>query len=188
VIAQREGMADLTLGDLLRLQVQLQMRFLGVEAPKRTAEILHGCYNETKAIIERNTKILARLSAEYRLGVASNFSGNLATVCREFGMDHFFEVILDSKIIGMSKPDYRLFKPALEKLQQNPHACYFVGDSFARDIQPAKFLGVRTVWLRSSEAGLCSDPEKADFIITALTELPSILKNAHVSSCNSRRG
>lgn len=179
-IAQKDGLEPLTLRGLLQLQVELQMQFLGLNAPERAAEIVAGCHNEARAILERNAGILSRLSADYVLGVVSNFSGNLATVCREFGLDRLFKVILDSKAIGISKPDMRLFQLAVEKLDRAPSACYFVGDSFEKDMLPAKSLGMRTIWLQGAETPQSGDPAKVDFVIASLTELLAILENDHV--------
>ncbi len=180
VIAQSEAMEAMTLQDLLRLQVHLQMRSLGITAPDRLDAVVQGCYAEATSIITRNARILAQLGGRYRLGVVANFSGNLRTVCREFGLERFFDVILDSKIVRISKPDVRLFQLALERLQRVAKDCYFVGDSFERDILPAKALGMRTIWLRGATARPCPDQTKVDFVISTLTELAPILANDHV--------
>jgi HAD superfamily hydrolase (TIGR01549 family) len=175
-IAQRKAMENMTMHELLQLQVDLQWRFLGMAASPQAAAIVQSCYDETKTTLARNADILSRLAPIYQLGVVSNFSGNLARVCEEFGLTHFFAVILDSKIVGISKPDLRLFLRALDKMKRAPQDCYFVGDSFERDIFPAKFLGMRTVWMRGAQDRPCPDPTKVDFTIAALTELPAVLE------------
>lgn len=180
VIAELDGTEALSLRELLQLQVELQMGFLGLEAPDQAERIVHGFFEEAKAVIERNAGILSSLARVYLLAVVSNFSGNLATVCHEFGLDEFFEVILDSKIVGIGKPDLRLFQLALEGLNQRPEDCCFVGDSFERDIVPAKSLGMRTLWLRGAEARPCPDPSKVDFTLASLAELVTILEKGHV--------
>jgi len=180
LIAEREGTEALSLRQLVQLQVELQMGFLRLEAPDRAEQIVEGFLEEAKATIERNAIVLSQLAREYLLGVVSNFSGNLATVCHEFGLDEFFEVILDSKIVGIRKPDPRLFQLALEGLNQLAEDCGFVGDSFERDVVPAKSLGMRTLWLRGAAARPCPDPSKVDFTLVSLLELGATLENVHV--------
>ena len=49
-------------------------------------------------------KLLARLASRYRLGIVSNFYGNLAAACAEAGIERNFSVLVDSTDIGVGKP------------------------------------------------------------------------------------
>src|SRR2546427_1211252 len=44
-----------------------------------------------------------------RLGVVSNFTGNLRPCLEELGLARFFAVLSDSAVLGWSKPDPRIF-------------------------------------------------------------------------------
>src|SRR5262249_60634097 len=70
----------------------------------------------------------------YRLGVVSNFYGNLARVCDDAGIQSFFQVLVDSTEAGCLKPDPRIFQRALTALGVPASAATFVGDSLPRDM------------------------------------------------------
>jgi putative hydrolase of the HAD superfamily len=97
--------------------------------------------------LRRNQPLLARLSARYRLGLVSNFYGNLETVCHNTAIQSLFGVIVDSVRAGLSKPDPRIFMRALDELGVAPADATFVGDSAARDMAGARALGMRHIWL-----------------------------------------
>jgi FMN phosphatase YigB (HAD superfamily) len=65
--------------------------------------------------LRRNTPLLSRLRGRYRLGIVSNFYGNLETVCDDAGIGDLFSVILDSCRVGCRKPDPRIFDRAVEE-------------------------------------------------------------------------
>ena len=52
-----------------------------------------------------------------------------------------------------------------------PGECLYVGDSFTKDIQPAKDIGMKTVWVsKDSHEGL-----QVDHCITSIYDLPKVL-------------
>ena len=93
------------------------------------------------------TPVLARLARRYRLGLVSNFYGNLETVCADVGLHGFFAVIVDSTRVGCTKPDPRIFHHALEGVGVAPGEATFVGDSPTRDMAGARGVGMRHIWL-----------------------------------------
>jgi len=56
--------------------------------------------------------------------------------------------------VGLKKPDPKLFGLALERLKLPAESVAFVGDSFERDILPAKALGMQTFWLIGGDKDL----------------------------------
>jgi FMN phosphatase YigB (HAD superfamily) len=123
--------------------------------------------------LRRNRHILEKLSlAGLKLGIISNFYGNIDALCREFGLSPFLNVVLDSTTVGIKKPDPKLFSLALERLKLPPQAVAFVGDSFERDILPAKAAGMQTFWLIGGDKDLVPpDASKVDRIIKSLEDL-----------------
>jgi putative hydrolase of the HAD superfamily len=174
IIATSYDVRGHSMKELLNLQVSLQFESLRFEDEDRKRRIVDGCYGSVKKTLDRNREILSRLHEDYRLGVISNFNGNLEVVCREFDIQSLLDLILDSGNLEVSKPDPRIFELALGRLKLNPPDCYYVGDSFERDIIPAKKVGLRTIWLCGANGHTCPDPSKADYIISTFPEIEHI--------------
>jgi len=100
----------------------------------------------------RNRPILEALSATYRLGIVSNFYGNLDSVCAEAGIAPFFGAIVDSHRVGAEKPDPAIFRAAFDRLGADPETTLFVGDSLKRDREGALQAGIPFVWIASAKA------------------------------------
>jgi FMN phosphatase YigB (HAD superfamily) len=50
-----------------------------------------------------------------------------------------------------------------------------VGDSFERDVVPAKKIGMKTAWLEGPESRPCPDPSVVDLRLKRLADLPGLL-------------
>jgi putative hydrolase of the HAD superfamily len=174
IIATSYDVHDYTMKQLLELQVSLQFENLRFENNEKKKQIVDVCYNEVEKNLGRNREILTRLHNNYKLGVVSNFNGNLDVVCREFKIAPVLDLVLDSGNLDVSKPDPRIFELAAERLQLDPSECYFIGDSFERDIVPAKKVGFSTIWLRGPNGRACPDPTKANYIVSTLPEIEHI--------------
>ena len=116
--------------------------------------------------------LLRRLASRYRLGIVSNFYGNLGAVCRESGIAPHLSVAIDSAMVGFRKPDARIFEAALAPLDARPSDAIFVGDSMPRDMAGARAIGMPHIWLSSeAEEACCS----SDRVIRRLVELEEVL-------------
>src|SRR5512135_1074582 len=104
-------------------------------------------HHDSLAIVHRNRPMLERLAVRYRLGVVSNFTGNLDRCLAELNLLELFSVIADSTVVGVAKPNLGIFTGALNTLGIPPERAWMVGDNFAADIVPAAALGMRTCWI-----------------------------------------
>ncbi|MDD5559144.1 HAD family hydrolase [Candidatus Methylomirabilis sp.] len=125
--------------------------------------------------IRSNLAILQELSARFRLGIISNFYGNLERVCLESGLAPLMSVLVDSACVGFIKPDPRIFQIALTQLQLDPREAVFVGDSLPRDMEGAKRLGMPHIWLVSDHSGPLAPCCPDDPTIRSLTDLREAL-------------
>jgi putative hydrolase of the HAD superfamily len=118
----------------------------------RGGRVASGFLSEAAVTFERNRPILKALSERYRLGVVSNFYGNLEAVCESAGLCPFFKVMVDSHCVGAEKPDPAIFRAALEGLRATAEETVVIGDSLRRDREGARRMGMRFIWVASPDA------------------------------------
>lgn len=140
--------------------------------------VLNDLYTETKRTTAHSADVLRELHKRYPMVLVSNFYGNIACVLREFGLDGFFLDIVESAVVGIRKPDPRIFTLGVEALNTHhpspitPQEILVVGDSFYKDIMPAQKAGCKTAWFKGE--GWTSeeyDESIQDLIINDLQEL-----------------
>jgi putative hydrolase of the HAD superfamily len=122
--------------------------------------------------LAESAALLSRLSDRYRIGIVSNFYGNLQGVLDEAGLSPSVAVAVDSTLAGCKKPDPAIFRAALDVLGAAPEEAVFVGDSLRRDMAGARGMGMRHVWLRSESAAANGGPCcPGDLVIARLAEI-----------------
>lgn len=132
---------------------------------------------EASAAFARNRPVLEALRERYRLGVVSNFYGNLEAVCRGAGLASLFAALVDSHRVGAEKPDPAIFQAALATLNARPETTVLVGDSLRRDREGARRTGMRFIWITPPAAGARASAEvPAEHTVTELRDLVKILQ------------
>ena len=136
-----------------RAAIEAQSRLLAARLPDRVdADALTDrLHTDAVTIVTRNRPILERLRRRYRLGIVSNFTGNLQPCLEELDLARLFVVVSDSTVVGWSKPDARIFAHTLAALQVPAQRAWMVGDNFEADIRGAANLGMQTCWLAPAE-------------------------------------
>ncbi len=89
--------------------------------------------------------LLERLGQRYRLGVISNADGQIEAMLRDCGLADCFLNFTDSGLVGMEKPDPRIFHIALERMGSAPEESLYVGDIYSVDYQGATAVGMQAV-------------------------------------------
>ncbi len=85
----------------------------------------------------------------------------------------YFRSIVISEEVGIAKPDPRIFKPALEKLDVEAGDVLYVGDSVSSDMAAARNAGMDFCWL--NPGGLpCPADHAPAFIVRELSEIPAL--------------
>lgn len=149
---------------------------LGLSDSSVTAQVARGFLDASLAQLSASAQLLERLRRRYRLGLVSNFYGNLSAVCAEAGIATHFEVVVDSTRVGFTKPDARIFRHATDALGVGPAEVTFVGDSPTRDMAGARGVGMRHVWLTGQSSPKPCCPE--DPVIPTLADLEMVLRAA----------
>ncbi len=108
------------------------------------------------------------------LAVVSNATGQMEELLAEHricGLDGAtmakVAVVVDSHVVGIEKPDPRIFAFALSALDVAPERCVFVGDSVHFDVEGARRAGIRP--LHMDPFSLCPDEDHEH--LSALSEL-----------------
>jgi putative hydrolase of the HAD superfamily len=171
--------ASLGLEGLISFHVRHQLAALRIDDPELGRVLCRKFLEASQAKLRRNAGVLSRLARRFRLGVVTNFYGNAARILGEVGIVPMLKTIVDSKVVGLRKPDAAIFALALASLGCAPEAAAYVGDSYNQDIRPAKQVGLTAIWLRNDamSAPLPPDfsPDLADYQIRALPEIESLL-------------
>jgi len=177
MLAAEPDIARLDFRTMLQRQFRFQFELLGLSgAGTLAATAADQCHADVLAIAARARTLLEAFGAAYRLGLVSNFYGNLEQVCGDLSIAELFEVKVDSAVEGVRKPDPAIFSLALERLGLPGEQAYVVGDSYERDIVPAKLLGCRTIWLKGrSWTAPPKDTGAADYSITSLEAMKAIV-------------
>ncbi len=145
----------------------------------RSVRVASRFLSEASAAFARNRPVLEALRGRYRLGIVSNFYGNLEAVCHSAGLASLFAVVVDSHCVGAEKPDPAIFHVALETLRATPETTVFVGDSLRRDREGARRAGMRFIWIvpqgvPAAEAQASAEPP-VEHAVTELRDLMKIL-------------
>ena len=110
----------------------------------------------------------------YKFGIIANQSAGTAQRLENWGLLKYFDVVLASAELGVSKPNRLIFEKALELSGVPAHNAVMVGDRLDNDIKPAKGLGMKTVWIRkglSIYQNIDLGKNIADWVIDTLSDL-----------------
>ena len=148
-----------------------------VEAERMQRILLNDIYDKVKANIAESRKVLSDLKKHYRIGLVTNFYGNMSVVLDEFGLASLFDTVTESVVVGVRKPDPQIFRLAVKALDVEAENVVVIGDSYSKDILPAHEIGCHTIWLKgegwvTEELTTC----EADYIIKDLYEVEPVLK------------
>ena len=86
------------------------------------------------------------------------------------------DIVIDSTVIGISKPAAGIFHAALTGLGVSPEAAIYTGDTYSDDIIGAKGVGMHAAWLVGEENKECPDASLIDVQLTDLRELKVFLE------------
>lgn len=168
--------------DLLRIKVNIELQWLAeqgefppAEVDAKASEIAGYCHEEARRNVENARPVLAALAAKFPLVLVSNFYGNISKVLETFGVKEYFKKIVESAVVGVRKPDPKIFTLGVEALGMAPEECLVVGDSYKKDILPAIAAGCKAVWLKGAGWTGEEDAVEYDHTIKNLSELLEIL-------------
>lgn len=173
--------SDYSFHKTLEVKIRIEMEYLCTSGAWQADEaefarghkaVLEDVYSKVVEITSHSREVLSQLAARYPMVLVSNFYGNISHVLEEFQLSEFFKDIVESAVVGVRKPDHRIFVLGVEALGLKPEECVVVGDSFYKDIEPAKKAGCQAVWFKGEGwTDQQYDETLPDKIITDLNQL-----------------
>lgn len=167
--------------DVLLFKCKLQMEYLALhhhlEMDERKLQqyalsVAESSYWYVQEVLKTTRPVVETLSKRYKLVLVSNFYGNIQTILRDFKLDRFFADVVESSVVGVRKPDPAIYQLGVDAMGFNASEVLVVGDSFSKDVVPAKKVGCKVVWLKGEGWGNETiDESLPDVIITSLDQL-----------------
>jgi putative hydrolase of the HAD superfamily len=110
-------------------------------------------------------------AAGLRLGVISNSDGRVEEALVAAGLRDYFDVVLDSGVVGVEKPDPAIFRAALAALGVTPSQALYVGDLYDVDVVGARAAGMDAVLLVPATAGSGPDCRRYQSLVDLADDL-----------------
>ncbi|MGM9815763.1 MAG: HAD family hydrolase [Lepagella sp.] len=171
-----------TFRDMMLIKMKIELQWLAehgdiaadiVEAKSR--EVAEICYASAQSHVEDSKRVLEQLAPRYPMVLVSNFYGNVESVLADFGIDKYFKTIVESAVVGVRKPDPRIFALGVEALGMKPEETLVIGDSYRKDIVPAESIGCQVLWIKGKGWTAEEDAQTHPNMVQKLDELVKIL-------------
>lgn len=164
---------------LIKMQIELgnlaELGKLPQQAAAQYAEpVAQYCYEQARSSVEEARPVLEALHSRYPMVLVSNFYGNVETVLADFDLRRYFKQIIESAVVGVRKPDPRIFMLGVEALGLQPGEVLVVGDSYKKDIVPAESIGCHVLWLKGKGWTAEEDAVQHPCIIKRLSEVADV--------------
>jgi epoxide hydrolase-like predicted phosphatase len=118
------------------------------DAAGRSLPPLHEEWRNSWRPITENIDLIRALRPPYQLSVLSNADHTLEDRMREMdGLHELFDDIVCSAIVGLAKPDARIYQLAVERLRLAPEECVFI-DDMERNVLAARETGMAAIHFR----------------------------------------
>jgi putative hydrolase of the HAD superfamily len=173
----RHDLSKANLKKTVELQVLDVFKYLKFKDLDIAEKIMKTFISNSRKYFQSSIPVLENLkSRNLKLGIISNFYGNLKPILEGENLLHYFDVVADSGQVGFIKPDRELFEWALKRTNTSAQDSAMVGDSAHRDMKGAALMGMPHFWL-------CGNNNKEDFklsypkaiILNNLSDLPDKL-------------
>ena len=156
--AATETYLDMFIKGQLSFQEQRRHRLKEIFRQSFSAEEADALFEQYLGFYEDNWELfpdvlpcLERLAA-WNLGIITNGnSSQQRQKLNELGIIDFFDIIIVSEDIGISKPDPQIFRHACNTAGSKPSDCFYVGDKLETDALAASAAGLVGVWLNRNQ-------------------------------------
>jgi HAD superfamily hydrolase (TIGR01549 family) len=95
-----------------------------------------------------------------RIAVVSNSNGTLRQKLERLDLLRYFDLVIDSAVEGVEKPDPRIFHLALDRIGARAEATLHAGDFYHVDVVGARAAGLRAVLIDAADLYRDADCER----------------------------
>lgn len=153
IIAGVDG-AERNEPDIMRAYFRFALEELGLSVTPAAQRAMEPLVRKTRegrlwTVVEPGTAdLLADLRGSgYLLGVVSNSNGTIEGFLKDVGLHKYFAFVIDSSVVGVEKPDPRIFRMALDRGGVAAGDATYVGDLYHIDVRGAQGAGLNAVLL-----------------------------------------
>ncbi len=135
------------------------------QVSRQMVKLFHELFPRDVRLAPDVKSMLNKVRGKVKAAVVSNFflPGYPEAMLKKFGLDQYFELILDSAQFGVKKPGASLYHHTAERLGLNQSSydkILFIGDNLTNDVLKPIELGMQAVHFdRSEERGGEATPE-----------------------------
>lgn len=104
------------------------------------------------------------------MAVVTNGSASQRLKLEGIGASRFFDAVFISEEVGIAKPDPRIFRLAMSRLNASPDRSVFIGDSLEHDMAGAGNAGMMTVYVKKGGEKDAGD-STCDLTVSGLSAL-----------------
>ncbi len=116
--------------------------------------------------------ILERLKAlDVPLGIVSNYGMHLLNLLPKLGIFDYFEFIIVSAIVGITKPHPKIFQIAIEEAGVPADQILYIGDNVVDDVEGANNVGIDAVLINRPGR----EPSTAPLMVDTLLEIEALV-------------
>ena len=108
---------------------------------------LHQVWSEAKGLIDQNVSVIRSLRPLYKTAVLSNAAGRVEARLVDLGLRGLFDVVVDSAVLGLAKPDHEIYRLTAQRLELPPAECLFVDDN-EPNVAAAREVGMAALLYR----------------------------------------
>jgi|FLOH01.1.fsa_nt_gi HAD superfamily hydrolase (TIGR01549 family) len=155
------------------LRSKLCMEFFGsLDLRSQVMEIATSQWNFEESDLYLDAKDLIQKfeSQGVKIGLVANQPKSVVKSLERDGILEHIKFLGISALLGVEKPDSKIFQMALHELGSVARDTIHIGNRLDTDVIPAKSLGFRTVWILRGEANPV--PSRSDL------EIPDIVANS----------
>lgn len=158
-------------------QLRVSVEYSQIEAAAQIR--FHMNRREVMTLRPDAIEILSRLKLKgYKIGLISNCAFETTTFWKELPLAPLIDAAIFSCLVGMMKPDLRIYELATKQLDVESQDCLYVADGIGQELSAASQIGMHAVQI--SVAGEEEyDPYREDWdgpVISSLTEIVTLIE------------